>query len=73
MKKENKKRKEKMEEKEMTMLHHCRSLEIEWKYLNEFDLEEKKDEDAQMKKRSHPAQQQRVEEEMYFVLILWNV
>ena len=40
MKKENKKKekkmKKKMEENELTILHQCRSLEMEWEYLNEF-------------------------------------
>ena len=63
-----------MEENELTILHHCRSLEIEWEYLNEFDLEdEDEDEDAQMEWRSHPTQQHRMEDERYVVLMLWIV
>ena len=76
MKKENKKKKEKNGRERDD---DAASLQIvgDWmEYLNEFDLEdevEDEDEDAQMKKRSHPAHTQRVEDEWYFVLILWIV
>ena len=64
--------KKKMEENELTILHQRRSLEIECEYLNEFDLEDV-DEDAQMECRSHPTQEQMMEDERCFVLILWIV
>ena len=41
-------------------------------YVNEFDQEDE-DEDAQMEWRSHPTHTQRMEDEKYFVLILWIV